>query len=67
MVTPADLPEIKALLSAAARAGRDLSYSEMLLALGYRFSRPKLRSLCRLWASGPYARFLTQQSTTSKG
>lgn len=26
-----------------------------------------LRSLCRLWASGPYARFLTQQSTTSKG
>ncbi|MEY4850873.1 MAG: hypothetical protein RLZZ331_1877, partial [Pseudomonadota bacterium] len=39
MVTPADLPEIKALLIAAARAGRDLSYSEMLLALGYRFSR----------------------------
>lgn len=48
MVTPADLPEIKALLIAAARAGRDLSYSEMLLALGYRFSRPKMRSLCRL-------------------
>ena len=48
MVTPADLPDIKALLIAAARAGRDLSYSEMLLALGYRFSRPKMRSLCRL-------------------
>ena len=48
MVTPADLPEIKALLIAAARAGRDLSYSEMLLALGYRFSRPKMRCLCRL-------------------
>ena len=48
MVTPADLPEIKALLIAAARAGRDPSYSEMLLALGYRFSRPKMRSLCRL-------------------
>lgn len=48
MVTPADLPEVKALLHAAARAGRDLSYSEMLLALGYRFSRPKMRTLCRL-------------------
>jgi hypothetical protein len=48
MVTPADLPEVKALLIAAARAGRDLSYSEALLALGYRFSRPKMRALCRL-------------------
>lgn len=48
MVTPADLPEVKALLIAAARSARDLSYSEMLLALGYRFSRPKMRSLCKL-------------------
>ena len=48
MVSPADIPEVKALLVAAARAGRDLSYSEMLLALGYRFSRPKMRALCRL-------------------
>lgn len=48
MVTPADLPDVKALLIAAARAQRDLSYSELLLALGYRFSRPKIRSLCRL-------------------
>lgn len=48
MVTPADMPEVKALLVAAARAGRDLSYSEMLLALGYRFTRPKMRALCRL-------------------
>ena len=48
MVTPADLPDIRALLIAAARAGRDLSYSEMLLALGHRFSRPKMRALCRL-------------------
>lgn len=48
MVAPADLPEVKALLLAAARAQRDLSYSEMLQALGYRFSRPKMRSLCRL-------------------
>ena len=48
MVMATDLPEVRALLIAAARAGRDLSYSEMLLALGYRFSRPKMRSLCRL-------------------
>jgi hypothetical protein len=48
MVAPTDLPEVKALLIAAARAARDLSYSELLLALGYRFSRPKMRSLCRL-------------------
>jgi len=48
MVAAADLPEVKALLIAAARSARDLSYSEMLLALGYRFSRPKMRSLCRL-------------------
>jgi hypothetical protein len=48
MMTAADLPEVKTLLIAAARAGRDLSYSEMLLALGYRFSRPKMRTLCRL-------------------
>ena len=51
MVTPADLPEVKALLIAAARAGHDMSYSEMLLALGYRFSRPKMRTLCRLMDS----------------
>jgi hypothetical protein len=48
MVTPADLPEVKALLVAAARSARDLSYSEVLLALGYRFTRPKMRALCRL-------------------
>jgi len=48
MVTPADLPDVHALLIAAARAGRDLSYSEVLLALGHRFSRPRMRSLCRL-------------------
>jgi hypothetical protein len=48
MVTPEDLPEVKSLLIAAARSGCDLSYSEMLLALGYRFTRPKMRALCRL-------------------
>jgi hypothetical protein len=34
MVMATDLPDVRALLIAAARAGRDLSYSEMLLALG---------------------------------
>ncbi|WP_353217997.1 ribose-phosphate pyrophosphokinase, partial [Sandarakinorhabdus sp.] len=48
MINPDDMPAIKALLIAAARAGHDLSYSETLLALGYRFSRPKMRVLCRL-------------------
>ncbi|WP_165768608.1 ribose-phosphate pyrophosphokinase [Sandarakinorhabdus cyanobacteriorum] len=48
MVTPADLPDVRALLIAAARGGRDLSYSEVLLALGHRFTRPKMRSLCKL-------------------
>jgi hypothetical protein len=46
--TPDDLPELTALLHGAARAGRALSYSECLLGLGYRFSRPKLRALCKL-------------------
>jgi hypothetical protein len=48
MVTPADLPDVRALLIAAARGRRDLSYSEALIALGHRFSRPKMRSLCKL-------------------
>jgi hypothetical protein len=48
MVTPADLPDVRALLIAAARGRRDLSYSEALLALGHRFTRPKMRSLCKL-------------------
>lgn len=48
MINPDDMPAIKALLIAAARGGHDLSYSETLLALGYRFSRPKMRVLCRL-------------------
>ncbi|MGJ3626366.1 hypothetical protein AB5I41_04535 [Sphingomonas sp. MMS24-JH45] len=35
------------LLLAAAREARALSYSELLLALGHRFTRPKMRALCR--------------------
>ncbi|MBV7265343.1 ribose-phosphate pyrophosphokinase [Erythrobacter sp. WH131] len=35
------------LLIAAARAKRAISYSEMLGELGFRFTRPKMRALCR--------------------
>ncbi|MFM9852562.1 MAG: ribose-phosphate pyrophosphokinase [Sphingomonadaceae bacterium] len=43
----ADVPRIEALLQEAARAGHALSYSELLLMLGLRFSRPKMRALCK--------------------
>ena len=41
-----DVPRITALLHDAARAGRALSYSELLGKLGLRFTRPKMRTLC---------------------
>jgi len=43
----ADAARIRALLIAAAREGRAVSYSEVLGALGLRFTRPKMRALCR--------------------
>ncbi|WP_448660365.1 ribose-phosphate pyrophosphokinase [Sphingomonas sp. CJ99] len=43
----ADVPRIRAILIAAAREGRAVSYSEALGALGLRFTRPKMRALCR--------------------
>lgn len=43
-----DIDRIETLLQTAAREGRDTSYSEMLLNLGMRFSRPKMRTLCRV-------------------
>lgn len=43
----ADVAVVRALLLEAARAERALSYSEALLALGHRFTRPKMRALCR--------------------
>jgi hypothetical protein len=45
--TIADIGLVRALLVAAARDGRDISYSEMLRALGHRFTRPKMRALCK--------------------
>jgi hypothetical protein len=43
-----DLAEVEALVRAAARSGRALSYSEALLSLGMRFTRPKMRALCKV-------------------
>ena len=42
-----DWQEIRAHLIAAAAAGHALSYSELLEHLGYGFSRPKMRQLCK--------------------
>ena len=38
---------VRALLVAAAREGRAVSYSELLQALGHCFTRPLMRHLCR--------------------
>lgn len=45
-----DAPRIRAILTAAARAGRSISYSELLGDLGFRFSRPKMRAVCKTLA-----------------
>lgn len=42
----ADTDRVRALLIAAAREERAVSYSEMLGLLGHRFTRPKMRALC---------------------
>lgn len=43
----ADVDRVRALLIAAARRARPVSYSELLGLLGHRFTRPKMRALCR--------------------
>ena len=40
--------DVRAMLIAAARARSALTYAELLGMLGYGFSRPKMRSLCRV-------------------
>ena len=45
--TIADVPRVRALLVGAAREGRAVSYSEALRDLGHRFTRPKMRALCK--------------------
>ena len=42
-----DAPRIRAILIAAAREGRSVSYSELLGDLGFRFTRPKMRAVCK--------------------
>jgi hypothetical protein len=44
----ADPEEVRLHLVAAARAGVALSYGELLGRLGYPFSRPKMRALCKI-------------------
>ena len=43
-----DSAEVRALLVAAAREGRAVSYSELLGDLGHRFTRPKMRAVCKV-------------------
>ena len=42
-----DAPRIRAMLTKAAREGRSVSYSELLGDLGFRFTRPKMRAVCK--------------------
>jgi len=41
-----DIGQIEQLLHAAAGEGRRVSYAELLLAVGQRFTRPRMRALC---------------------
>jgi hypothetical protein len=43
----ADVGRVRALLVSAAAAGEDRSYSHILALLGHRFTRPRMRALCR--------------------
>jgi len=46
----ADPEEVRAHLVGCARAGEAISYSELLERLGFGFSRPKMRALCKVLA-----------------
>ncbi len=43
----ADVARVRGLLMAAAKAGEAVSYSQLLHELGHRFTRPKMRALCK--------------------
>lgn len=43
-----DVALVERLLQEAAVNGKAVSYSELLLILGYRFTRPKMRALCKV-------------------
>ena len=47
----ADPAEVRAILIASAKAGEAISYSEVLGLLGFDFSRPKMRALCKVLAA----------------
>ena len=42
-----DVGAVRGILVAAAKAGKSVSYAGLLDALGHRFSRPKMRAVCR--------------------
>ena len=46
----AEPAEVRSILIATARAGRPISYSEVLELLGHEFTRPKMRALCKVLA-----------------
>jgi hypothetical protein len=43
-----DVDRVETLLGQAAAERRAMSYSELLMILGYRFTRPKMRALCKV-------------------
>ncbi len=43
-----DVDQIETILQNSAADGHSVSYSELLLMLGYRFTRPKMRALCKV-------------------
>jgi hypothetical protein len=43
----ADVARVRAILIDAARRGEAVSYSELLGLLGHRFTRPKMRAVCK--------------------
>lgn len=43
----ADVARVRDLLIVAARAGESISYSHLLAQLGHRFTRPKMRAVCK--------------------
>jgi hypothetical protein len=47
----ADPDEVRAHLVAAAASGTALTYAELLAQLGFGFSRPKMRALCKVLGS----------------
>jgi hypothetical protein len=43
----ADVARVRAILIESARAGEPISYSHLLAELGHRFTRPKMRAVCK--------------------